>query len=493
MSDKMADSQTERDEVQLVKEEKLPSTINIETYVPEADRKGYRFRSTGFTTVHQVKRLKQLHYDMYKKHPWLRAAVEKIAKVAVTVGHDIKYVGKGEVDENAKMLIENFFKSPNQTESFADIMWVTVIQLKLNAECFWEVVKASAGYPKDFYTLNGDISPNVDLHGYPIKGKPAYVQKVMSEEANFDYDEVIWIKFSDPFGKLRPTSQFESLEQSTLLDIYAMKLNKSIFTRGVKKGKAFIFPGQLGEEQIKRNRAQISMLHEGIEGAYSAFIALEGECEIKDLKLEETKMEGKDLREYVRDEMLGVIGTPISKLGISQTQVKESQYINKTFFQEEIKPILDLIQNKINSYLDLLGIYDYRFIFKKTSMSDQKDVARLVDVLSKHGAVSLNEIREMVGLSPKHNTTFNKPFIMFKDGTFIFCEEMYDNRKKIIEERQKKKKEQPTFSFDIGPRRITRKGTEFPSLVDDINWEEEDTKDEIVISEKEGEDVHPFP
>lgn len=470
-----ATSSAERKVVQLVsREERIPTKVKIEPFIPRGRGKGLRFRQYFMETEYQVQMVKLLFYDVWRKHPWIRALVNKISNLSTTVGWFIKYEGEGKPDPEVMSQIKEFFAYPNYKESFGDVLWKTVTQLKIFAESFWEIVKSKKGNPIDFYILDGSIKPIVDKHGDPVPGQPAYIQKVFQNTVDFNYDEVIHFRFPDPIGRLRPSSELEALEMSVLVDVYAAQLNRQTFVQGVRKGKAFVFPENTGEEQMKRNRDQINTLHSGIQGAFSAFIALEGECKIQDLDLATTEMEARDLREYLRDEMSAVIGTPLSKVGVKATDVKESQYVDKSFFQEEIQPILSMVQSTINRYLDLVGIYKYRFQFKQFPIRDLKETARLIDVLKKHGAISIDEIREMVGLDRKNTDSSDIPFLILKDGTVVMTTEITKEKEKL--EQIRKEENSTRFSFNTGPRKIIRKGVSLPASTEETASEEEEGK-----------------
>jgi len=470
-----APRQAGRMEIQLISRDRtqLQVSDSRREYVERDSKKGLRYRRYYLETEWQIIQTKLLFYDIWKKHPWIRALTNKIANIAITVGWFIDYTGAGKATPEEKKRIENFFMYPNYQESFSDILWKTIVQLKIFAESFWEMVKSRKGYPIDFYILDGAVRVCLDEHGNP--GSPAYVQRVFNDTAEFEYDEVIYFKFPDPIGKVHPSSELEALELTVLTDVYAMALNKTTFTQGVRKGKAFIFPADTGPEQMKRNREQIDNLHSGIIGSYSAFVALEGECTVQDLKLTEEKMEAKDLREYLREEMAAVVGTPLSKVGVNAVDVKESQYVDKSFWQEEVQPLIDLVANTINRYLDLLGIYDYRFKFKKFPIRDLKETARLIDVLKKHGAISTDEVREMVGLDTLNTASSKKPFLVTRDGTIIFIDEIEKEKANI--DAVKKEEKASAFPFQMGRRRIARKGATLPATEETAAEEEEAAPD----------------
>jgi len=467
----MPGTKTERqdgqDEVQLATRTENIPVLKADVVVPHDNFKGFRFRAYFDTSSYYKLTLKQIHYQVWKQHPWVRALVDKFPKMAITIGWDIVYKGKGAADKTIVENMTNFFQYPNYKESFNDILWKTVIQLKIFWEAYWEVVKnEDTGYPQDYWTLDGVVVPIVDEHGNPYPDSPAYVQQVMSNTAYFNFDEVIRFSFLDPMGNLKPSPDFEALEMTILLDVYAMQLNRQSFISGVRKGKAFVFPEGTGEEAMKRNKKEIDNLHQGILGAFTAFCALEGECKLEDLQLTTTEMEAKDLREFLRDEISAVIGTPLVKVGLKITDVKENEYLDRAYFQEEVKPVLGIIQDSINRYLDLIGVYEYRFQFRDFPIRDLKEIARMVDVLKRHGAISTNEIRNMIGLAPLQNVDSNRPYFLMPDGTIVFSEEIGVEKIKRDKIQEKAVSQTSLFNFQVPKRQVLRKGVESQETLD---------------------------
>lgn len=466
------ENKVRQDEVVLVSRDELtPTNVPFKSFLPREKDGGFRHQSFYLDSIFNLSQLKNMYYKIWRRHPWIRAMVNKIAKTSITVGWNIKYIGKEAKNDAVFDAIYNFFQYPNYQQSFEDILMKTIIQMKLFGESFWEIVKSEDGNPKDFYILDGTIQPILDIHGNPEV--PAYVQKVFANEAFFNYDEILWFKFLDPIGNIHASSDLESLEFSVLLDIKAMDLNRKKFNKGIRIGKAFVFKADLSDEQMERNREQVNNIHEGVEGSYSAFISLQGEVEMMSFGYEKDEMESKDLRSFIRDEMSATLGTPVAKLGILDTQVKESEFINKTFFDEEVKPLLDIIENTINRYLDLVGILDYRFIFKEYPIRDLKETSRLIDVLKRHGIISINEAREMVGLPQIKNG--DDHYILNSDGTIVKVNEI----DKAISERRVVS-EQPSVSpltFSIKPgRKVVKIGNRvFPAVV----REEEEVSEDL--------------
>lgn len=417
--------QVGREEVQMVatknKSDASLPVISVEAITPE-EKKGLMFRSYRLDIDFKKQSLNELHYIMYLKHTWLRAMIDKKAKMGTTIGFYIRKNEGAKENLERKQAIENFFNYPNPQETWTQTLFKTLIQVQIFAESFWEMVLDKNDIPKDFYILDGVVYPQFDEHG--MFKDPAFIQKMRGDSAEFKINEVIWFKFPDPMGNITPPSLVETLEAAVLLDIYAMGLNKKIFTQGIKKGKVFAFPENTGEEQMKRNRIEIKNLHSSVEGAYSAFIAVEGECEIKDLALVETKMEAKDLREFLRDEFAAVSGTPVQKLGLANVTLEDVEYVERTFYSQEVQPLLNLVEEQINLYLVKTGINDYTFKFKQYSIRDHRETARLLDVLRRRGYTTINEGRELIGFEPLEGENYNKPFLEFPDGNIVFIDQI---------------------------------------------------------------------
>ncbi len=462
-------------------EDNLPAMVSVDIFKPRENRKGLRTRYEITDNAYTYEQQRLLYYKLWRTHPWIKSFANKAAKLGTIVGWMIRYIGEGPEDEKRKKLINNFFEYPNYQMSFKDIIFKTILQLKLFSTSWWEVVFDSKRNPIDFYPLDGWVKANIDTHGNPQQ--PAYTQRIVSLEANFDYNEVIWFRFQDPLGCLYPPSDLEALELTTLLDVNAMNLNKRKQTQGVRKGKLFIFPSGMSPEEMKRNRAEVHGTATGVEGSFSPMLVLEGDLKVQDLEMNEQDMEQKELRIYNRDEMSAVIGTPLSKFGINGVPSTEGEFVTKTFFDEEIKPILDIIQDTINRYLDLIGIFDYRFEFKPYPTRDLKETARLIDVLSKRGVVSANEIRGMVGLPaiPGGDTFYYE----LKDGRIIETGKINEEFGKVplppVGGFPMSMNNGGTFSFQPGSRRVLKKSNATLELEEGEHNKEE-----------EGEVVHPF-
>lgn len=483
--------ETERKEIVLAPNpnepvQKIPKKIKTFSVVPEDKRKGFAEKEFLRSDSYYRRRQKIIYYNAWRFHPWVKAFVNKIAKVALTVGWNIKFIGEGVADKQVLNAVNNFFRYPNYKESFDDILVKTIIQIKLFAEAFWEVVKSEDGYPEDFYSLDGYIEPRVDEHGQPLN--PAFVQYVQDNTAEFCYDEVLWFKLPDPMGSLNPKSEFEGLEYALNLDFNALALNKRKQSQGVHKGKLYIFPMGTGREVMEANRAEIKALHEGVQGSYSPAAAIEGECTIQDIAVGDEDMVGSQLRKFNISEMSAVIGTPLAKVGLSgstELEVKEGNFVTKGFFDEEIKPILSIIQDTVNRYFDLIGMYDYRFVFKNYPSRDLKEISRLVDVLRKNGICTINEAREMVGLDPIQGG--DVAWLQLREGTIIVTTEIAEAMKEMKERKDQEQSGAVRLgTYNFGSRKITR--VEQTPEADFFDEEGE------VLEKEEGieEEVNPF-
>ena len=416
----MAKSKNPRGEQLPVKKTfKVIEPITRKAYAPSAVT-----RAKNLKTVNS----KALYYNIYRKHPWFRAFVTKLARIVSNTKWGIVYVGEGEPDETSKTQIRKFFAYPNPYESFCDILYKTTIQLKIFNTAYWEVVKDEKNVPVDFYTLDGNIVVKVDKHGFPER--IAYIQKVGKNEAKFSYDEIIRFVVPDPQSNLDPSSDMEALEKTLLLDINAMNLNHSKQKNGVRSGKAFIFKPEISPEQMKRNEDEIHNLAGGVSGAFSAFLALQGDLTVQDLKFEEVGMEQKELREYCRDEISAVTGVPVAKMGLKNADLKEGEYLTKTFFIEDVWPLLQLTQSTINRYFEYIGLLDYEFRFEPQPSRDYREIARFIDVLKKYGVISVNEARELAGLSPV--TGGDDLFVIMKSGNIIIVDDVENEIAKFI-------------------------------------------------------------
>ena len=456
------------------KESKAQDALPVKSQIKiMGPKKRKAFNPSLKSTIRQQrqKSIQQLYYSIYRKHPWIRSGVTRKARIVSMSGWTIESTDGKTKEDARKNQIENFFKFPNQFESMVDILYKTSIQLDLFNVTYWEIVKDSDGDPIDFYSMDGAIDVKVDKHGLPLS--PAYVQKIGQNIATFSYDELLRFVVPDPRTNLDPSSDMEALEKTLLLDVNAMNLNHDKQKNGVRSGKAFIFPADLSPEQMKRNETEVHNLAGGVTGAFSAFLALQGDLTIQDLQIAEAEMEQKDLREFNRDEIAAVLGIPVSKMGITGVQVKEGEYLTKTFIEEDIWPRLQLIQNTLNRYFRLMGIDDYMFVFEPPRSRDMREVGRLIDVLKKYGVISINEARRMAGLKPIPNG--DDYFVILKDGSIIIVDEMEAENAKQEQRVPEKQSSAPfKYAYQGGVKKVQRYDVMDEDAINDINVYEED-------------------
>jgi HK97 family phage portal protein len=318
-------------------------------------------------------------------------------------------------------MLEQFFLYPNDRESFADVMFSTLVRLKLSGEAFWEVAKNGLGEPVDYYYLEGDIVIYADEFGNLLE--PAYEQRISGGNAQFNADEVIHFKISNPAGGLRGESPLDPIARTIVTDIHAIMWNKKFFENSGAVSKVYQLPTGTSETEVVRNKAEIRSYHSGTHNAHEPLI-LEGDIKVNDLESSMKDMQFAELRKLNRAELSAVLGIPMPKLSSLDANARgEFEEADRAFYYEEILPLLEVITSKLNQFImSQVGIYDYVIKVKPFEPKSLKETARIIDVLGKYGFITMNEARSLMQLSKVDGG--DKFVRVNRDGSMFFTDKI---------------------------------------------------------------------
>lgn len=346
----------------------------------------------------------QLWLKVWRRHPIVRASVAKIARIACNVGWDIEPREEGkEGREEDRAMLKEFFEFPNAEEGFAEILYVTIARLKVTGRCAWEVTRFENGLPASFYYLQGTITPIMDEHGN--LQSPAYKQTLVTGAgATFEKDEVIFFRIPDPAGGLSGASDLESLEATITSDLFATSWLKNFWANDATRKVVYKLPSTLSDAQYRRAVEEIREKHAGVAQAHKPAVVLEGEVEITPIDVPPKDVGVLEERKEYRKEILAVLGPMPGKVGFKEdTAGGEMGSDDRSIIEEEVCPILTIVENRINhfiwtAYPERFGAW--KFKFRKPPATDLRQAARIIDVLTKRGLATKNELRGMGGLAP---------------------------------------------------------------------------------------------
>jgi HK97 family phage portal protein len=407
-------------------------TLQKQNDAAEGERRGKLAGSKGQQYWSQRLQLilQERYIALYRSHPWVRAAVDKIgrsiigSRFEVVPSDDVIATGRTP-DPAEREWISNLFQQPNPEETNSFLIYWGASRLKLTGESFFEVERNAMGVPINIYTLQGKVMLNADEYTGEVK-EPKYLQFMMQSSVAvsgpaiavpFNSDEVIQIIDPNPIGGLHGHSQMESLELSLLTDIHAATFNKNIFMNSAKRTLIFQLAKGLSHTEAERNREEIREHYQSAAEVHAPALIIEGETTIKELQESLKDVEFQKGRAATRQDILSVFGVPPATVGI-ETKADEIES-EVTFSKREVKATVTTLEDGFNHWLYTTeGVRDWKIQLSYVEAIDERKTARLLEVLNKRGLSTINEGRKIAGLPPIDGGDVIRVYSQ-KTGTFI--------------------------------------------------------------------------
>lgn len=337
-----------------------------------------------------------IHYEMYRKHPWVRAAIDKISKSAANPGY--VFIAS-DPEENVvplhKRKLTEFFRKSHAKK----LLRMTYKDLLIFGEAFWWI--------------------DVSLGGTPLRAKrlhPKFMDAVLDEsetevvswrygpfhqdsEAIF-YDANVIMHFSldDPDSDLVGLSPLASLYETVSQDIFAMRYNRSFYENSAQTGIIFNMRNATADE-VARNRVWLDENYVGAANAHRPII-LEGDIAIDKSVSTSQEMEFIEGREVNRAEILGVFDLPPEKLGLNQDSNRSvSKESENSFRDDTIGPLQDIVEEEVNDrlILELFAWDDILFAHEESTPRMKLMNAQYYRDLVRDGLMARNEARRDMG------------------------------------------------------------------------------------------------
>lgn len=339
------------------------------------------------------------YYEMYRQHPTVRAAIEKISKVAVANGY--RFV-PSEADENLAQERSNALRKFFRTSNGSQLLRSAYRDLLIYGESFWLIIQdgSTAKNPLSARRLHPQFMDEKTSAGELTGWR--FGPLTESEQAiEYKREQVIHFKFDDPDNDIRGLSLLSSLELTVASDLFAMKFNERFFENSAHTGVIFNMKNSTPDE-VERNRTWMEQNYVGTENAHKPII-LEGDIEVSKSVSTRAEMQFIEGRKFNREEILSVLDVDPSKVGINENSNRSvSKEADNTFRQENIAPLQLVIEEEINNQLimALFGWDDILFRQNDASRRDQLDMMKLYAEAERLGVMSINQVKGELGLPP---------------------------------------------------------------------------------------------
>lgn len=347
----------------------------------------------------QKRELAGIYYEMYRKHPWVRAGIDKIAKSAANP--DISFTPsdpEGEIVALHKKNLQEFFRKSKSKK----LLRATYKDLLIYGEAFWLV--------------------DITFGGKPIKAQrlhPKYMDAVVNEEATeviswrygpFHHDEdaiyydpsiVLHFAIEDPDSDLVGLSPLSSLQDTVAQDLFAMTYNRSFYENSAQTGTIFNMRNAT-QDEITRNRVWLEENYVGAQNAHRPII-LEGDIEVEKSVANSQEMQFIEGRKVNRAEIFGVLDIAPEKVGINEDSNRSvSKEADNSFREDTIGPLQSIVEEEVNDVL-ILEIFGYDDILFRHDESDKRSRLALMTIYRdalRDGIWNRNEVRGELGQGP---------------------------------------------------------------------------------------------
>jgi len=342
---------------------------------------------------------------------WVYAAIRPICNVIaaqpVTVAKPSRTPAgtKAVIEEN---VLENhplarMISNPNGLMTGYGLLWATVASLNLTGRAFWWMPDESE-----------------ELHLIPVSwvqrhtGRSSFETWVVrppgkAEAINIPAEQMVYFSMPDPGNPWGSVSPLQACASAVDNDDDILCSQRSSFTRGVHPSHAIIVGkdargDMAGGARPRLSEQQQRQLIGAIKRRYSGThkhgepLILDGLIEdIKALSLSPSEMDWTASADKMKERILQTYGTSPYILGGSEPGSRAASAVAmKHFVAGTVNPLIRLMNASLEEWL---GRPNGVVVRIEPAIADDDEMnVRKAEVLSKNGALRVNELRKMLGL-----------------------------------------------------------------------------------------------
>lgn len=332
-----------------------------------------------------------IYYEMYRRHPWVRAGIDKRAQTAVQAGYQLTS------DDPAKDLNEaeaREFREFARRSNFSQLRRQWYKDIDIYSEGWGWVQRTKGGRPWKAHRLHPKYTFPVIVGGV-VTGVDYGTGE---NKKHYAIADLLHFRDEDPEQDVSGLSKLHSIMESVSQDLMAMRYNLSFFENSAQTGIVFNMRNA-SKEEAERNRVWLEQNYSGAERAHRP-IVLEGDIDIKASVAKHSDMQFVEGRKVHRQEILAVLDVNETLLGVTENANRSNSKENDLAFRDSIAARQLLVEEEINNKL-LLGMFgwsDLLFEENDSSKRNQLEQLALYTQALQHGLMNRNEIRGRLGL-----------------------------------------------------------------------------------------------
>lgn len=381
----MAETKIGRAPLMLASVERAASNI-----ISIADTEERKNTPTGYST----------YTAMYKQHPIVRAAIDKLAKQAVANGYSFLPRDQKLKPEANEAAITNlsaiFARSKAQM-----LLRQTYTDILIYGDAYWWITKSRLGVPYAFLRQHpSSVSIVIDKETREVTSY--IVRDERGNELQYDPEDFLHFKLFDPDNDVYGLSLLESLKSTVAQDLFAQTFNEAFFANSAQTGIVFNMRNA-SKEEVERNREFLKKEYVSARNAHKPLL-LEGDVSVDRSVATPAEMQFIDGRKQLLMEILAVFDVPYTKLGGTSESANRSQSAenDKSFRAEAIVPLQGVVEEVVSEdfILRIVGVEDVVFAHEEVDYRDEKEKSEIWRQFLDNGVLTINEVRGYMGLAP---------------------------------------------------------------------------------------------
>jgi len=317
--------------------------------------------------------------------------------------------------------IKKFFENPNQNdESFVSILRGLTRGIletddgavekvfdkyeetttQLGSDRLTVKVPAKGAKLTEMFVMDGStLCKIVDEHGYLM----GYWQVPnLAKSVYFDKRQIVYMMLNPIPGSVYGRSPFMAIVEELEILKKALRFNAAFF-------KNFAFPGLHLDYKEPKSEADLNRAYEelianyaGEDRAWRPFVTAGG-AEIKTIAPTPENLQAIQLQQLYQKIVMAKLKVTPAMLGFTEDVNRATAISQKREFRDRtLLPLLRTIEYHLNTQVvSEFGYDDVEFQFiAETDIDDELQRARIDEIYLKTGSLTVNEIRERMGLEP---------------------------------------------------------------------------------------------
>jgi len=347
--------------------------------------------------------------DCFNTLPWLYAGAMALAIAAPKPKLRIyEQVGKEEIEVLGQD-INLLLKRPNPFLSFRELLQITVINMSIPGNHFWNLVGTEdRKYPDVVIDKENPpveiwwIKPEqIEIKDHPEKYIDYYEFRASNTEKakKLHPSEIIHFKMANPDSYFRGMGAMQPAKNTAILELNAVSYNKKFLENDAMPPWIFDFPEQPTETQFNTFQKRWNARHKGSKKGGN-FGYIYGGTKIQELGKMPKDVQYAEMRKMNREELLACLpgSVPPSIVGLLEyANYSNMEVQNKKFWGDCVIPVLDLIADKLtlNFAPHFNDAYSFAFDYSdiQALQGDEKAKSEVAARLIEYGVKTPNQVR----------------------------------------------------------------------------------------------------